>query len=149
MSSRLFQEIRERRGLAYNTYSFTAGYAEGGVVGAYAACAPAKVPAVLAVLRDEIARLAAEPVDADELRRAVGQVAGTFILGSEDTGSRMTRLGLAEIVTGRLLSVEETLERYRSVTAADIQQVAADLLADEPTVVVVGPERACAAVTDA
>lgn len=149
MSSRLFQEIRERRGLAYNTYSFTAGYAEGGVVGAYAACAPAKVPAVLGVLRDEIARLATEPVDPDELRRAVGQVAGTFILGSEDTGSRMTRLGLAEIVTGKLLSVEETLDRYRSVTAADIQQVAADLLADEPTVVVVGPERACAAVTDA
>lgn len=146
MSSRLFQEIRERRGLAYNTYSFTSGYAEGGVMGLYAACAPAKVGAVLDVMRDQVARLVAEPVAEEELSRAIGQVGGTYVLAAEDTGSRMTRLGLAEIVTGRLLSTEETLQRYRSVTAAEIQRVAAELLADEPTVVLVGPEGACAAV---
>lgn len=141
MSSRLFQEIRERRGLAYSTYSFTSGYAEGGVLGVYAACAPAKVGAVLDVMRAELARLVEEPVADDELARAIGQVGGTFVLASEDTGSRMSRLGLAEIVTGRLISTEETLQRYRSVTAGDIQQVAADLLAEPPSVVLVGPDR--------
>ena len=141
MSSRLFQEIRERRGLAYSTYSFTSGYAEGGVLGVYAACAPAKVGAVLDVMRAELARLVEEPVADDELARAIGQVGGTFVLASEDTGSRMSRLGLAEIVTGRLISTEETLQRYRSVTAGDIQQVAADLLAEPPSVVLVGPDQ--------
>lgn len=146
MSSRLFQEIREKRGLAYNTYSFTAAYAEGGILGTYAACAPGKVTAVLDVLAAEMARLAEEPVSGEELRRAIGQICGNFVLGSEDTGARMTRLGLAEVVTGRLLSVEETLALYRAVTADEVQAVAADLLTGEPTLVVVGPERACAAV---
>jgi len=145
MSSRLFQEIREKRGLAYNTYSFTSGYAEGGLFGAYAACAPSKVATVVELVRAELARLVSEPASAEELRRAIGQICGTFVLGSEDTGARMTRLGLAEVVTGRLMSFEETLASYRAVTAADVQRVAADLLAADPTLVVVGPERACAA----
>ena len=145
MSSRLFQEIRERRGLAYTTYSFTAGYAEGGIFGAYAACAPAKVGAVLDLMRAQLERLAVEPVGEDELQRAIGQVRGSFVLSSEDPGSRMTRLGLAEIVTGRLLSIEETLQQYQRVTAEDIVRVAAELLT-EPTVVVVGPDKACASI---
>lgn len=145
MSSRLFQEIREKRGLAYATYSFTAGYAEGGLFGAYAACAPGKVASVIDLVRAELGRLATEPASEEEVRRAVGQICGSFVLGSEDTGSRMTRLGLAEVVTGRLLSFDETLAHYRSVTAAQVQEVVADLLSEQ-TLVVVGPERACAAV---
>ena len=146
MSSRLFQEIREKRGLAYSTYSFTSGYAEGGLFGAYAACAPAKVGAVVELLRAEVAKLAGEPADDEELGRAIGQICGSFVLGSEDTGARMSRLGLAEIVTGRLLSFEETLERYRSVTAADVQAVASDILAADLSLVLVGPQQACDAL---
>lgn len=139
MSSRLFQEIRERRGLAYATYSFASGYQEGGIFGAYAACSPARTDEVIAVMQAEIGRLVEELVPADELRRAIGQICGSFVLGCEDTGARMTRLGLAEIVSGELLSFEETLERYRAVTAADVQAVAQDLLAGTPSMVVVGP----------
>lgn len=137
MSSRLFQEIREKRGLAYATYSFTSSYSEAGLFGAYAACAPAKVEEVQHLLKRELDRLS--EISEAELGRAIGQICGSFVLGSEDTGSRMTRLGSAEIVTGQLFSFEEALQRYRSVTVDDIREVLSEVGVDEPTVVVVGP----------
>ena len=146
MSSRLFQEIREKRGLAYSTYSFASQYAEGGIIGLYAASALSKVSAVADLLRTEGERMAAEPVRDEELSRAIGQICGSFVLGSEDVGSRMSRLGLSEIVTGRLYSFEETLRTYRGITAPDILAVASDLLQGEPYGVVVGPEKACRAL---
>ncbi|MDR3069195.1 MAG: insulinase family protein [Cellulomonas sp.] len=139
MSSRLFQEIREKRGLAYSTYSFAAGHADAGLFGLYAGCTPAKVEEVTALLVAQWQRMADEPMPAAELARAVGQLSGGLVLGLEDSGSRMTRLGKAELVTGELLSVDESLERVRAVTAAQVQDLAADLASRPRSVVRVGP----------
>ena len=139
MSSRLFQEIRERRGLAYSTYSFSSGHADTGVFGLYAGCTPAKVDEVTALLVTELEKLADSGIQAAELERAVGQLSGSLVLGLEDSGSRMTRLGRAELVHGELLSLDETLERVRAVTAADVQTLAAELAAAPRSVVRVGP----------
>lgn len=139
MSSRLFQEVRERRGLAYSTYSFASGHADTGLFGLYAGCTPAKVDEVTALLVLEWEKLAQEPMGAAELARAIGQLCGSLVLGMEDTGSRMTRLGKAELVSGELLSVDESLERIRAVTAAQVQDLAAELAARPRSVVLVGP----------
>ncbi len=139
MSSRLFQEIREKRGLAYSTYSFAAGHADAGLFGLYAGCTPAKVDEVTTLLVSQWQRMADEPMPAAELARAVGQLSGGLVLGLEDSGSRMTRLGKAELVTGELLSVDESLERIRAVTAVQVQDLAADLVTRPRSVVRVGP----------
>lgn len=146
MSSRLFQEIREKRGLAYTTYSYSSMYAEGGVYGMYAATSPAAARQVVDLMRAEAARLVDSPVSEEELARAVGQIRGSFVLALEDSGSRMTRLGAAEIVTGRLLSFDETLRNYGSVTVEDVQAVAGDVMSGETTLVLVGPTAAGAAL---
>ena len=139
MSSRLFQEIRERRGLAYTTYAFASSYAEAGLVGLYAGCNPTKVSEVVAVLAEEFAAMAAAPLEAEELDRARGQLAGGLVLGLEDTSSRMSRLGRAEITYGRLTSIEESLARIRAVSATDVQELAARLVARPRSLVIVGP----------
>ncbi|MBU4335491.1 MAG: insulinase family protein, partial [Actinobacteria bacterium] len=139
MSSRLFQEVRERRGLAYSTYSFASGHADTGLFGLYAGCTPAKVDEVTALLVAEWEKLAQTPMGAAELSRAIGQLCGSLVLGMEDTGSRMTRLGKAELVSGELLSVDESLDRIRAVTAVQVQELAADLAARPRSVVRVGP----------
>jgi predicted Zn-dependent peptidase len=139
MSSRLFQEIREKRGLAYSVYSFASGYSDAGYFGLYAGCAPGKVDEVIALLAAELERLATEPVPADELARAHGQLCGGLVLGLEDTGSRMSRLGKAELVHGEYVGLDESLRRIRAVTAADIRALAADLAARPRALAVVGP----------
>ncbi|WP_166846783.1 pitrilysin family protein [Isoptericola sp. BMS4] len=139
MSSRLFQEIRERRGLAYATYSFASGHGGLGMFGLYAGCSPAKVDEVTRLLGDELDRLASDGISAAELERGVGQLSGGLVLGLEDSGSRMSRLGKAELVYGELLSVAEMLERVRAVTAEDVRELAADLASRPRSVVRVGP----------
>lgn len=139
MSSRLFQEVREKRGLAYSTYSFASGHTDTGVFGLYAGCTPGKVDAVVALMVAEWDRLASEPITAAELERSIGQLSGGLVLGMEDTGSRMSRLGKAELVHGQLLSVDESLERVRAVTAHDVQELAAELASRPRSVVRVGP----------
>ncbi len=139
MSSRLFQEIREKRGLAYSTYSFASGHTDAGVFGLYAGCTPARVDEVVELMVAEWERLADSPITPAELARSIGQLAGGLVLGMEDTGSRMSRLGKAELVHGELLSLDESLDRVRAVTAADIQALAADLASRPRSVVRVGP----------
>lgn len=139
MSSRLFQEIRERRGLAYSTYSFASGHGGLGTFGLYAGCAPAKVDQVTELLVEGLERLAADGITDAELERSIGQLSGGLVLGLEDSGSRMSRLGKAELVHGELLSLEESLERIRAVTADDVRDLAADLAARPRSVVRVGP----------
>ncbi|GAA4628482.1 M16 family metallopeptidase [Cellulomonas oligotrophica] len=139
MSSRLFQEIREKRGLAYSTYSFASGHADTGLFGLYAGCTPAKVDQVTALLVAELEKMAQAPMGAAELTRSVGQLSGGLVLGMEDTGSRMSRLGKSELVHGELMSVDETLERIRAVTAQEVQDLAAELAAVPRSVVRVGP----------
>ena len=86
MSSRLFQEIRERRGLAYSVYSFSSGFADAGYFGMYAGCAPSKVDQVITLLEAEFERLATQPLDDEEIERAKGQLSGGLVLGLEDSG---------------------------------------------------------------
>ncbi len=139
MSSRLFQEIREKRGLAYSTYSFAAGHGGLGTFGLYAGCAPGKVDVVEKLLHEELDRLASDGITTAELTRSVGQLSGGLVLGLEDSGSRMSRLGKAELVFGEILSLEESLERIRAVTAEDVRDLAAELAARPRSVVRVGP----------
>ena len=139
MSSRLFQEVREKRGLAYSVYSYHAQYADTGLFGVYAGCVPRKVDEVLAICRDELAKVAATGITVEELERGKGQLRGSLVLGLEDTGSRMSRIGKAELVYGELLSVDEVLARIDAVTLDDVAAVAADLLTVRPTLAVVGP----------
>jgi predicted Zn-dependent peptidase len=139
MSSRLFQEVRERRGLAYSVYSFASGYAETGAFGLYAGCAPGRVEEVVGLLDEELDRLAADGISPAELRRGIGQLAGGLVLGLEDSGSRMSRLGRAEITHGELLSIGEMLERLDAVCAEDVRSLAVELASAPRSLVVVGP----------
>jgi predicted Zn-dependent peptidase len=133
MSSRLFQEVREKRGLAYSVYSYHAQYADTGLFAVYAGCVPRKVDDVLAICREEVAKVAAAGITIEELLR------GSMVLGLEDTGSRMSRIGKAELVYGEQLSVDEVLDRIDSVTLDEVSAVAADVLTAPPTLAVVGP----------
>jgi predicted Zn-dependent peptidase len=139
MSSRLFQEVREKRGLAYSVYSYHAQYADTGLFGVYAGCAPRKVDEVLAICRDEVAKVAATGITVEELERGKGQLRGSLVLGLEDTGSRMSRIGKAELVYGELLSVDDVLNRIDAVTLDDVAAVSGEVLGAPPTLAVVGP----------
>jgi predicted Zn-dependent peptidase len=139
MSSRLFQEIREKRGLVYSTYSFASSYADAGYFGMYAGCTPTKVRQVLDLLGAELDKLAEGGISDDELRKAVGQLCGGIVLALEDTGSRMSRLGRAELVSGEYQDIDETLRLIKSVTAQEVQELAKELAAAPRTVTVVGP----------
>jgi predicted Zn-dependent peptidase len=139
MSSRLFQEIREKRGLVYSTYSFASSYADAGYFGMYAGCTPSKVRQVLDLLGVELDKLAAEGITDEELRKAVGQLSGGIVLALEDTGSRMSRLGRAELVSGEFQDIDETLRQIKAVTVEQVQGLARELAAAPRTVTVVGP----------
>jgi len=139
MSSRLFQEIREKRGLAYSVYSYTSQYADSGIFGVYAGCAPGKVDEVLALTRDELAAVADHGLTDDEVARGKGMLKGSLVLGLEDTGSRMTRLGKGELLYRELLSVDDILARVDAVTPDDIRAIAADVLHVPRSLAVIGP----------
>ncbi len=139
MSSRLFQEIREKRGLAYSVFSFASHYADTGMFGVYVGCQPAKVDTVLGLCRDELADVADRGITSEELARGKGQLRGGLVLGLEDNGSRMSRLAKAELVYGELPSVGELLDDIDAVTLDDVRAVAGELLAATPAVGVVGP----------
>ena len=128
-SSRLFQEVRERRGLAYAVYSFTGQYADTGQVGLYVGTRADNVAPALEVVARELARLRREPATADELARAKENLKGRVVLSLESTGSRMNRLG-SSVLTGQpLLSVDEVVARIDAVTIDDVAQLAHELLA--------------------
>jgi predicted Zn-dependent peptidase len=139
MSSRLFQEIREQRGLAYSVYSFASGHSDGGYFGLYAGCAPNKVDEVVTLLRAGLEALAADGVSEEELQRAHGQICGSLVLGLEDSGSRMSRLGKAELVHGEFVGLDTALERVRAVDAGQVQKLAVELAARPRSLAVVGP----------
>jgi predicted Zn-dependent peptidase len=139
MSSRLFQEVREKRGLAYSVYSYHAQYADTGLFGIYAGCVPRKVDDVLAICREEVEKVTSHGITAEELERGKGQLRGSLVLGLEDTGSRMSRIGKAELVYGDLLSVDHIIDRINRVSLEDVSAVAAEVLTATPTLAVVGP----------
>jgi predicted Zn-dependent peptidase len=139
MSSRLFQEVREKRGLAYSVYSYTAQYADAGAFSIYAGCLPQKIDDVLDVCRTELAAVAENGITPEELARGIGQLKGGYVLGLEDTGQRMSRLGKSEVAYGELLPVDEVLDRLDSVTLDEVAAVARELLGAPQTLAVVGP----------
>ena len=139
MSSRLFQEIREKRGLAYSVYSFSAQHADTGMWGIYVGCLPAKADEVLAICADEISRLTEGGLTDAELTRGKGQVRGSIVLGLEDPSSRMSRLGKSELVYPRLEPVDEVLAAIDAVTHDDVRAVATEILARPKALAVVGP----------
>ncbi|MGW7125659.1 M16 family metallopeptidase, partial [Streptomyces sp. NPDC054901] len=139
MSSRLFQEVREKRGLAYSVYSYTSGFADTGLFGVYAGCRPSQVHDVLRICRDELDKVAADGLDDDEIRRAIGQLSGSTVLGLEDTGAIMNRIGKSELCWGDQMSVDDMLARIAAVTPDDVRAVAGDVLAQRPSLAVIGP----------
>jgi predicted Zn-dependent peptidase len=139
-SSRLFQEVREQRGLAYSVYSFASHHADAGVVGVAVGCLPAKFDAVLETVRAELAKIAADGLTAEELERGKGQLKGGLVLGLEDSGSRMSRLGKAELVYDELLSIDEVIARIDAVTLEDVRALAAEVFTQPELRAVVGPE---------
>ena len=139
MSSRLFQEVREKRGLAYSVYSFTAQHADTGMWGVYVGCLPSKADEVLSICTEEIARVVDGGLTDAELARGKGQVRGSIVLGLEDPSSRMSRLGKAELVYPRLEPVEEILASIDAVTHDDVRAIAAEIFTRPKALAVVGP----------
>ncbi|MCM0622225.1 M16 family metallopeptidase [Nocardioides bruguierae] len=138
-SSRLFQEVRERRGLAYSVYSFSSHHADSGLVGIGLGCLPQRLDASLEVVREELAKVVEGGLTEEELRRGRGQLRGGLVLGLEDSGSRMSRLGKSELVHEAYLPVEEVLTRIETVTTEDVARVARDVLSNPEILAVVGP----------
>lgn len=138
MSSRLFQEIREKRGLAYSVYSFSPSYSDAGLFGLYAGCSPAKAGQVAELLLAEFQRFARDGITSDELTRARGQLGGASALALEDSDTRMSRLGRSEITLGEFADLDESLRRLDLVTTDDVRELAADLAARPLSIAVVG-----------
>ncbi|MFP3987537.1 pitrilysin family protein [Streptomyces sp. E11-3] len=139
MSSRLFQEIREKRGLAYSVYSYTSGFADCGLFGVYAGCRPSQVHDVLKICRDELEQVAEHSLSDDEIGRAIGQLAGSTVLGLEDTGALMNRIGKSELCWGEQMSVDDMLARISAVTPDEVRAVAHDILGQRPSLSAIGP----------
>jgi predicted Zn-dependent peptidase len=139
MSSRLFQEVREKRGLAYSVYSFSGQHADTGIWGIYVGCLPAKADEVLAICTEEIERVVQGGLTDAELTRGKGQVRGSIVLSLEDPSSRMSRLGKSELVYPRLEPVDEVLAAIDAVGHDDIREIASEILTRPKTLAVVGP----------
>ncbi len=139
MSSRLFREIREERGLAYAVYSFRMPYADSGAFGVYVGTTPHQTAQVLELAREQIAKVAAEGITLDELDRAKGYTKGSLALSMEDTNSRMVRLGRHELTGVEHLSLDETVARIEAVTLQDVHDVAAEVLGGPFVIGAVGP----------
>ncbi|MEJ7584188.1 MAG: pitrilysin family protein [Acidimicrobiales bacterium] len=138
MSSRLFQEIRERRGLAYSVYSYSSLYSDAGALMVYAGTAPSRLAEVRALIVTEVDRLLADGVTEHELGVAKGYLEGSLVLGLEDSGSRMARLGSNLIARGEVTAVDQHLERIAAVTGADVDRVIAGVLSEPATLAAVG-----------
>ncbi|MHB8692408.1 MAG: M16 family metallopeptidase [Solirubrobacteraceae bacterium] len=140
-SSRLFQEVREKRGLAYSVYSFTSSYQDAGQVGLYLGTRVDNLGEAISVVADELVRLQSEPATGDELARAKDNLKGRVLLSLESTGSRMNRLGSELLAEVPLLSLDELVARIDGVTSDDVAELAHDLWAPERlSVAGIGPD---------
>jgi predicted Zn-dependent peptidase len=129
VSSRLFQEIREKRGLAYSIYSFLSGYSDGGTMTVYAGTRAKEVERVLDLIRREVKNMAAHGIDRAELKRTKDQMKGSLMLSLESSHSRMNKLAKDELITGAHTSLEEMLSDIDAVTGQRVAQVAQELFA--------------------
>lgn len=139
MSSRLFQEIREKRGLAYSVYAYAQQFAGSGVLGFYAGCNPTKAIEVVEIIRGVLADVVDNGMTHEEIERAKGAVRGSLVLSQEDSGSRMSRIGKNEIVYGQVMDFDDILKAISSVSATDIREIAGEFLVKTPTLALVGP----------
>jgi predicted Zn-dependent peptidase len=139
LSSRLFEEIRERRGLAYSVYSGVSGYADAGAYQLYAGTQPDHADEVIELMHAELKRLVAEGITDDELDIAKGYLVGSFELGLEDTGARMSRSGGMLVTTGAVRPVDDQAARWEAVDQAAVRDVIDEVYAAAPIVVTVGP----------
>jgi predicted Zn-dependent peptidase len=130
MSSRLFQEVRERRGLAYAIYSFASSFCDTGLMGVYVGVAKTNTEEVLRLIMTEMNRLKEEPVDGAELRNAKEHLKGGLYLATESTDTQMTRLAHNEIIFGRHIPLQEVVEDIERVTAEDVMGLAQDVYKD-------------------
>jgi predicted Zn-dependent peptidase len=138
MSSRLFQEIREKRGLAYSVYSFNQGYSDASTFGLYAGCSPAKAQEVTELMIQELEKVAESGITAGELSLAKGNISGSLALKFESNQARMSRLASAEIVSGEFMDLDDTIARFDSVELSEVQQLAQDLVSRKRSIVAVG-----------
>lgn len=142
-SSRLFQQVREHRGLAYSVFSFSALHAQGGEVGVYVGTRPENLAETVATIAAELERACSDPAAPDELQRARDNVKGRIVLALESTGARMARLGASELYGLPLLSIDETIERIDAVEVEQLRELASELLAPARlSVVAIGPDQA-------
>jgi len=139
MSSRLFQEVREKRGLAYAVFANTTPFLGAAEFGVYAGTRPSNLEEVVSIINRELKQVAEKGLDADELERVREYVLGHIVLSMESTRSRMTRLGKSAVSDLELLSLEELINRYRAVTLADVKRVAGRVLTQTPTLAVISP----------
>ncbi|MFP4512209.1 MAG: M16 family metallopeptidase [Acidimicrobiales bacterium] len=139
MASRLFQEVREERGLAYSVGSGTSLFADSGALVVYVGTALGRSTEALTVIDGVVADLVADGITTRELEVAKGFISGSMVLGLEDSGSRMGRLGSSETVRGFVTSVDDHLDRIAAVTLDDVQRVAARVLGGPRTLAAVGP----------
>lgn len=139
MASRLFQEIREKRGLAYAVYSYSALYQDTGEFAVYAGTRPSNAEEVVTLIRTELDRVATDGVKPEELERVRQAAMGHLVLGMESTRNRMQRLGKNEVTGGEILSADEIMERFEAVSINDIRRVSAEVLSAEKALAVIGP----------
>lgn len=139
MSSRLFDEVREKRGLAYSVYSYAQAFSDSGQFGVYVGCQPAKADEAIAVVLGQLEQVAEKGLTEAEVRRGRDGVRGSTVLHLEDTYSRMSRLGKAEIHGRPHLSIDEIIQRIDAVTAGDVHALAADLMNSPRTAAIIGP----------
>ena len=139
MSSRLFREVREERGLAYAVYSFRMPYADSGAYGVYVGTTPKQTGEVLELVRAELQQVVEWGITAEELERAKGNMKGSLALSMEDTNSRMSRLGRHELTGVQHLSLDETVAAIETVTLDDVHAVAKDVFSGPFVLGAVGP----------
>jgi predicted Zn-dependent peptidase len=139
LSSRLFEEIRERRGLAYSVYSGVSAYADSGAFQMYAGTQPEHGDEVIGLMRSELDRLISDGISDDELDVAVGYLTGAFELGLEDTGARMARNGGQLITTGSIRPIADQVDRWAAVDQTAVKRTIDRVFTSDPIVVTVGP----------
>jgi predicted Zn-dependent peptidase len=139
MASRLFQEVREKRGLTYAIYSYHSHFQDTGDLAVYAGTRPDNAVQVIELIKAEAEKLAGGEATADELDRVRESIKGQMILGLESTRNRMTRLGKAEVTQGELLSLDEIIVRLDAVTLQDVERLAQTLFNGDNALAIIGP----------
>ena len=139
MSSRLFQEIREKRGLAYSVYSFSSAFNDGGLFGLYAGTGEEQLNELVTAVSGELLRIAEQQITEDELTRSRAQIKAGVLMSLESTSSRAERIARHLMVYGRIMPVNEMSQHIDAVSADDVRRVAGRLLQSPPTIAVLGP----------